>query len=594
MNTVETVSAANDIVKPNAEWGSDAIVDLLKATGAPWIALNPGASFRGVHDSLVNYAGDDAPGMLVCLHEEHAVAIAHGWAKITGTPMIVALHSNVGLMHASMAIYNAWCDRIPMLIIGATGPLDAAVRRPWIDWIHTSSDQPAIVRNFVKWDDTPTSVPATLESLARAWDITRTSPKAPTYVVMDAAVQEERLTGTVQMPQVSRGPSVDQPSASRQSLDRAAALLSKARRPVILAGPGNRDEASWERRVRLAEALGARVITDLKAGIMFPMTHPAHVEGSGFFLGSHGKDVLQDADVVLALNWTDLAGTLKQAEVYDVPVVSATLDPLLANGWSKDHQARPETTVWLPADPDDAVESLLARLPAGEPLERRPQTLEPLPVDAETITLSILARALQLNLADENPTFARLPLGWDGDSWAFDHPLSYLGYDGGGGIGSGPGMAVGAALALKETDRLAVSVIGDGDYLMGVQALWTAANQRIPMLMVVANNRAYFNDVVHQERVASIRSRDVSRKWIGQQIDDPAPDLAGLARAQGLVGYGPISDITELNDVLAKAVAEVRSGASVVVDVVIDPGYAPAMTAGLVRESKDGNENDDN
>lgn len=594
MKTVETVSAAQEAVKPNAEWGSDAIVDFLKATAVPWIALNPGASYRGLHDSMVNYAGNDAPGMLVCLHEEHAVAIAHGWSKITGTPMAVALHSNVGLMHASMAIYNAWCDRIPMLIIGATGPLDAAARRPWIDWIHTASDQPAIVRNFVKWDDTPTSVPATLESLARAWDITRTSPKAPTYVVMDAAVQEERLIGTVRMPQVSRGPNVDQPSASRQSLDRAAALLSTAHRPVILAGPGNRDEASWERRIRLAEALGARVITDLKAGIMFPMTHPAHVAGSGFFLGGDGKDALQNADVVLDLNWIDLAGTLNQAGVQDIPVVSATLDPLLANGWSKDHQARPETTVWLPAAPDDAVESLLDRLPAGEPLESRAQMFGPLPVDAESITLSTLVKVLQLNLADENPTFARLPLGWDGDSWAFDQPLSFLGYDGGGGIGSGPGMAVGAALALKETDRLPVSVLGDGDYLMGVQALWTAANQKIPMLVVVANNRAYFNDVVHQERVANIRNRDVSRKWIGQQIDDPAPDLAGLARAQGLVGYGPITDVEELNDVMATAVAQVRSGASVVVDVVIDPGYSPAMSAGLTRESKDGNENDDN
>ncbi|MEN8583994.1 thiamine pyrophosphate-dependent enzyme [Burkholderia sp. RS01] len=594
MNEVETVSATNDVAKRNAEWGSDAVVDFLEATGIPWIALNPGASFRGLHDSLVNYAGDDAPGILVCLHEEHAVAIAHGWSKITGTPMAVALHSNVGLMHASMAIYNAWCDRAPMLIIGATGPLDAAARRPWIDWIHTSADQPAIVRNFVKWDDTPTSVPATLESLARAWDFTRTSPKAPTYVVMDAAVQEERLTDAVRMPSVSRGPSVDQPSASRQSLDRAAALLSTAKHPVILAGPGKRDEASWQRRIQLAEALGARVITDLKAGTMFPMTHPAHVDGPGFFLSSQGKDVLQNADLVLDLNWIDLAGTLKQAEVQDVPVVSATLDPLLANGWSKDHQARPETTVWLPADPDDAVESLLDRLPAGKALDRRSQTLNLPATDAEAITLSILASALQLNLAGSNPTFARLPLGWDGDSWAFDHPLSYLGYDGGGGIGSGPGMSVGAALALKETDRLAVSVLGDGDYMMGVQALWTAANQKIPMLIVVANNRAYFNDVIHQERVANIRSRDVSRKWVGQQIDDPAPDLAGMARAQGLVGYGPISDVKELNDVLAQAVAEVQSGASVVVDVVIDPGYAPAMVAGLVRESKGKNENDHN
>ncbi len=143
-----------------AEWGSDAVADFLRSTGVPYIAFNPGASFRGLHDSLVNRLGAERPDMVLCLHDEHAVAIAHGWAKVTGRPMAVALHSNVGLMHAAMAIYNAWCDRVPVFIIGAQGPVDAAKRRPWIDWIHTSADLPAIVRDYVKWDDSPLSVRA--------------------------------------------------------------------------------------------------------------------------------------------------------------------------------------------------------------------------------------------------------------------------------------------------------------------------------------------------------------------------------------------------------------------------------------------------
>src|SRR5579884_3573173 len=147
---------------PPLGWGSDAIAELLRRLELPYISLNPGSSYRGLHDSLVNYLGNERPRMIVCLHEEHAVAVAHGYAKVTGRPMAVALHSNVGLMHATMALYNAFCDRVPMLVIGATGPVDAARRRPWIDWIHTAADQGALVRNYVKWDDQPASVEAAL------------------------------------------------------------------------------------------------------------------------------------------------------------------------------------------------------------------------------------------------------------------------------------------------------------------------------------------------------------------------------------------------------------------------------------------------
>src|SRR6202161_2327658 len=186
------------------EWGSDALAELLSRLGLPYIALVPGSSYRGLHDSLVNYNGNRDPQLLVCLHEEHAVAIAHGYAKVTERPMGVAIHSNVGLMHASMAIYNAYCDRVPMLIIGATGPVDAAKRRPWIDWIHTSTDQGALIRNFSKWDDQPASVEAALESLARAYSVTREAPSAPTYVCLDVSLQEQAVAEPPEIPDVSR------------------------------------------------------------------------------------------------------------------------------------------------------------------------------------------------------------------------------------------------------------------------------------------------------------------------------------------------------------------------------------------------------
>jgi len=173
----------------NALFGSDVVADVLRALEIPFVALNPGASYRGLHDSLVNHLGNATPQMLLCLHEEHAVAIAQGWAKVTGRPMAVVVHSNVGLFHATMAIFNAWCDRMPVLVLGATGPVDAVKRRPWIDWIHTAQDQGALVRNYVKWDAQPASPEAAREALLRAAWMAGTAPMGPVYVNLDAAMQ---------------------------------------------------------------------------------------------------------------------------------------------------------------------------------------------------------------------------------------------------------------------------------------------------------------------------------------------------------------------------------------------------------------------
>src|SRR6516162_2360608 len=175
-------------------WGSDVVADTLRALKIPYIALNPGASYRGLHDSIVNYLGNETPQMLLCLHEEIAVAIAHGYAKVTGKAMAAAVHSNVGLFHATMAIFNAWCDRMPVLVLGATGPVDASKRRPWIDWIHTARDQGALVRSYTKWDDQPASAEAAREALLRACWMACTPPKGPVYLNLDAGMQEAPLT----------------------------------------------------------------------------------------------------------------------------------------------------------------------------------------------------------------------------------------------------------------------------------------------------------------------------------------------------------------------------------------------------------------
>jgi thiamine pyrophosphate-dependent acetolactate synthase large subunit-like protein len=572
----------------NALFGSDAIAEALRDLRIPFIALNPGASYRGLHDSMVNHLGNDAPRMLLCLHEEHAVAIAHGWAKVTGTPMLVAVHSNVGLFHATMAIFNAWCDRMPVIVLGATGPMDAARRRPWIEWIHTAQDQGAIVRSYVKWDAQPASPAAAREALFRAAWIARTAPMGPVYVNFDLGVQEDALTAPLPpldparlMPKVTSG-------APERLVAEALGMLQAAERPVILMGRVSRDETAWATRLALAEALGARVVTDLKVGAAFPTDHELHAGSPGIFPVPAASRAIAGADVILSLDWVDLGGTLHTAcdGAPNGRVIQVSLDHALHNGWSMDHQALSPVDLFVAADPDQVAAAMLDRLkPDGAtPLPQAPPTPPDTPAAGPIVT-PILAAALRRATGGLAVSLLHLPLSWDGASWPFRHPLDFLGSDGGGGIGGGPGISVGAALALRGSGRLPVSICGDGDFLMGVTALWTAAHYRIPLLIVVANNRSFFNDEVHQERVAAMRNRPVENKWIGMRISDPDIDLAALARAQGAQGFGPVHDAGALESIFAAAIEAVEAGAVAVVDVRVQPGYTPAMASALTQST---------
>src|SRR4030081_483010 len=252
-----------------AGFGSDVVAEVLRDLDIPYIALNPGASYRGLHDSLVNHIGNAAPQMLLCLHEEAAVAIAHGYAKVTGKAMAAAVHSNVGLFHATMAIFNAWCDRTPVIVLGATGPVDAAKRRPWIDWIHTARDQGAIVRNYTKWDDQPASPAAAREALLRASWIANTAPMGPVYINLDAEMQDTKLPEPLSPLDIKRFQPQPVTAASPELVKEAAALLKSAKKPVILMGRVSRSIEGWNDRVALAESLDAKVITELKLGAAF-------------------------------------------------------------------------------------------------------------------------------------------------------------------------------------------------------------------------------------------------------------------------------------------------------------------------------------
>ena len=576
------------------EWGSDALAELLSRLDLRYLALVPGSSYRGLHDSLVNYSGNRDPRMLVCLHEEHAVAIAHGYAKVTGRPMAVALHSNVGLMHATMAIYNAWCDRVPMLIVGATGPVDAARRRPWIDWIHTSADQGALIRPYVKWDDQPASVDAALDSLAQAYSITRAAPSAPVYVCLDVSLQEQRLPAPPAIPDVRRDRSPRSHGPDAEAVRTTLDFLGRARRPLFMFGRLSRDERDWDRRVALAERYGALVLSDLKNGAVFPTAHPLHPNPPGIFLPAASAGLIGGADLILSLDWTDLAGTLSAAASHGHPasarIVSCTSDSALRNGWSKDSFGPAPVDLSVPADPDLLVRALAeaagpepgepakpAAWPAGNgtPAPSRNPAGHDGGHDGDGICMHDRAEALTGALAGSPACLVRVPLGWHGADLEAGHPLDYLGMDGGAGIGSGPGMAVGAALALEGSGRLPVAVLGDGDLLMGGTAIWTAAHYRLPLLIVVANNSFFYNDVVHAGRIAGQRQRPVRNSWIGQAITDPDPDLGAFARSLGFQAAGQVRDRSALPAALAAAVAGARSGQCVLVDVRVRPdGYA--------------------
>lgn len=566
--------------KGNTLFGSDVVAEALRDLDIPYIALTPGASFRGLHDSLVNHIANEHPKMLLCLHEEHAVAITQGWGKVTNTAMAAAVHSNVGLMHATMAFFNAWCDRTPGVVIGATGPVDAMKRRPWIDWIHTAQDQGALIRPYTKWDNEPASPGAAREAMLRGTWISNTWPQAPVYINLDAGMQEMRMDEPLPAIDIKRYTSTMRQGASADLLDSAAALLKGAKRPLIMAGRVRRDEKGWADRIALAEALGAAVITDLKIGAAFPTDHPLHCGAPGGRPVKEAMDAITKADVILSLDWVDLGGTFKLAlgdKQIAAKVIQVSLDHTIHNGWSMDHHVHPAVDLFVPAECEPVVADLLTRLPKAKNTKSWAAGPAPVPElkappKGEPLRPDHLALGLRKALGDRPVSLLHVSLSWNGATWQFKHPLDYLGSDGGGGVGGGPGIAVGSALALQHigAKHMPVAVCGDGDYLMGVTALWTAVHYRIPMLFVIANNISYNNDVEHQERVAYMRDRPEQNKWIGQFMNDPEVDLVKMAEGQGAKAFGQVKTLEEMEKALAEAIAVVEKGGVALVDVRIE------------------------
>jgi acetolactate synthase-1/2/3 large subunit len=563
-------------------WGSDVIVDLLHAYGLPYAALNPGASYRGLHDSIVNYGGNK-PVMMLCQHEETAVQIAHGYAKATGKPMLAVLHNLVGLLHANMAIYYAYADRAPVFIIGATGPMDETKRRPRIDWIHSALVQGEAVRAYTKWDYQPTAIGGVPESFARAYSVMMTEPRGPIYMCYDAWLQEQPLGDEVAVPGETACKVPSSIAADPAALKQAADMLLAAKRPVIIAEFVGRDPEGFHALVELAETLGAPVY-DVNSRLNFPSRHPLNL--------SMVKDVFRDADLVLCLDtrdWeratTELVSSTRQVTSI-VPQGCKWIDigfgDLELSSWAMDYQRMAHADLRILADTTLAIPALTALLrPGVRRDEKRLEFIAELRKaaddqweaeakegwDESPISVGRLAAEVWEVIRNEDWVLTAGTLDdWARKIWDFDQPHRHPGKS--LGTATQFGISLGVALAHRGTGRLVIDLQPDGDLMFDAGALWVAAKHRIPMLVVMYNNRAYYNDWEHQIRMAKLRGTPVGRAYIGMDMDDPAPDFAGLAKSMGWYAEGPIDQARDVAPALNRAIQRVKAGQPALIDTI--------------------------
>ncbi|MBI2089399.1 MAG: thiamine pyrophosphate-binding protein [Deltaproteobacteria bacterium] len=576
-------TAAARTEKKQAEYGSDVVVDLMKAFDIEYAAFNPGATFRGIHDSIVNYGGNYKPEVIFCCHEEISVALAHGYAKAKGKPMVAIVHNIVGLQHASMAIFNAWCDRAPVIVLGGTGPMNTKRRRPRIDWIHTALVQGNQVRDYVKWDDQPYSLASVPESFIRGYRIATTEPMAPVYINYDADIQEDAVRESIEIPDVSRFAPPASMQANPEALRRAAELLVGARSPLIVADLLGRHPKSVAALIELAELLAVPVI-DKGNRFNFPTTHPLDVTGAA-------QELLQRADVILALDVLDLYGSLTRVSKRtraceyvtqpSVKIIHISMNDMLVRSWAADVQVLQPVDVPISADTSVALPELtrMCRERIGadsgrksaiaarfDEMKKRHEAMRAKwGEEARThgqrkeISTAFLAHEVGEVIKKEDWVLVNgTSNGWARKLWNFTEPGQFLGTSGGAGVGYGMSASIGAALAHLDSGKLCVDIQADGDLLMTSSALWTAAHHKIPLLIVMHNNQSFYNSEEHGIEVAEFRHRPVANAGIGTHVDQPAVHFAKMAECFGVHGEGPVRDPSQLRPALERALKIVK------------------------------------
>jgi len=588
----ETLPPPADPVQQSSS-GGDFMVDVLKTLGFDYVTQTPASTFRGLHEAILNHGMNQAPELLSCVHEEIAVAMAHGYAKIEGKPLAVMVQSTVGLQHASMALYNAWCDQAPIYLI-AGNTMDAAKRGFSFEWAHAAIDPAVIVRDYVKWDDQPGSLQHFAESAVRAYKIATTPPLAPVLLSVDSELQENPIPDRAAL-HIPKLPQVVAPQGDAGAVADTAQQLVKAQNPVIIADRMARTPQGMAHLVELAEALQCPVI-DTGGRSNFPNRH---------YLCQSGRSgaVLAQADLILGLELTDFYGTLHafsdRIERHNRPItrpgvrtVSISAREMSPKANYQDFQRFQDIDMVIAADAEQTLPSLIEQVRRGidgdrkSAFEARGKRLEAayhtsvdqlkadatIGWDASPITTARMCAEIYEQI--KNDDWSMVGNGnrvyWPRRFWNFDKHYQWIGSSGGSGIGYNAPASLGAALANRKHGRLTIAIQGDGDLLFCPGTLWSAAHHRIPILYIMHNNRAWHQELMYLQAMSNRHGRGLHNAHIGTTITDPNPDFAMIAKGMGVYGEGPITNPKDLGPALKRALAVVRKGEPALVDVITE------------------------
>jgi acetolactate synthase-1/2/3 large subunit len=547
--------------------GSDHMVDVIKTLGIDYVAFNPGSSFEGLHESLINYGKNTMPEIITCLHEESAVAMAHGYSKIEGKPMLALLHGTIGVQHAAMAIYNAYGDRVPIVMIAGVG--DTAVPA------HTAVDLATTVRDYVKWDHQPDKIQGFAPALQRAYELAVTPPMAPVLIVANSDHQEMPCPEGLRVPKLSV-PRI--PSADLTTVREIAKMLVTAENPKINATRAARTQDGITMLVELAELLQLPV-NGVGERINFPSRHPLagagegqpdlilNLEGGGGRGGPGGNSAkvisISSAELLATHNF-NVNGNAPQGDLVVAADAQATLPALIE-----------ETRKLVTPDMKNRFAER-GKKHAEANAKARAQVIEDARWgwDASPISLARIAAELWPLVKNEDWSFVS-PQGfvgnWPNRLWDMKKTYHYIGGQGAGGMGYGAPASVGAALANRKHGRLSINIQTDGDMNYAPGVLWTAVHHKIPLLSIMHNNRGYHQEVMFVEQQCAIRNRGGDRAHIGTKINEPNIDYALMAKAYGMYSEGPISDPKELGAALKRGVDRVKAGEPVMLDVITQP-----------------------
>lgn len=587
----ETLPPSADPVNQTSS-GGDYMVDVLKALDVEYLAINCASSYRGLHEAVLNHGGNK-PEIITCVHEDIAAHIAQGYAKMAGKPMAMACHGVVGLQHATMGIYNTWCDRVPSLVFGGN-IMEADKRAPGAEWLHSGVDIGQLVREFTKWDDQPASLTHFGESVTRAYKIATTPPMGPVFIALDQELQENPIRDPESL-HIPKFEPVVPPQGDAAALAEAAKLLVNAQNPIIICDRLARTPAGMAHLVELAETLQCGVI-DNYGRMNFPSRHPLNQ--------SFRHPLIGQADVILALEVNDLWGDLthfsdrivrtsRPGTKPGAKIISLGVHDLFQKSNYQDFGRWQDVDLAIAGDGEASLpvltEAVRRQLDSSrkDAFAARGQKLAKAHLamiakaksdatigwDNSPITTARMCAEVHDKIKDEDWSVVgtSIRLSWMHKLWDFKHPYQWNGVSGGAGVGYNLPASIGAALANKKHGRFTLAFGGDGDFMFSPGALWTAAHHKIPILYIVHNNRAYHQEYMYLVAMAARHGRNIEKMDIGTTLKDPHIDYATVARGLGAHGEGPISDPKDLAPAIARAVDAVKAGGPAVVDVVSDP-----------------------